>query len=396
MLSTAIIIERTSIRLGGAERSVSELAQELKAQGVDAQILAAAGKPGENVSILCSEQDNHRTSLKTFEAAIEHHLSQNHYDIIHSTLPLGCADIYQPRGGSFKEAMLQNAASYSNPWVRLWKQKSHFLNFRRTAFLQAESRLCADHQQTIIAALSDYVKQQFVRHYHLPERRIAVIANGINPNRPADPQKSQAFRRGILDQVPAAIRDKAILLFFAATNFRLKGLREAIIALSKAIDHTPQCPAVIVAAGSNKISSYQRLAGQYRVSGRIVFCGPQQETATAMTACDAAILPSWYDPCSRFILEALATGKPVITTALNGASEQYEAGRHGFIIQSPSDIDAMTKSIADLANPDTIHRLTDNIVADGLKERVSITRHVRQLLDLYGIIIDRKKGRHGS
>jgi len=36
MLSAAIIIERTSIRLGGAERSVSELAQELKAQGVHA------------------------------------------------------------------------------------------------------------------------------------------------------------------------------------------------------------------------------------------------------------------------------------------------------------------------------------------------------------------------
>ncbi|MBN2514120.1 MAG: glycosyltransferase family 4 protein, partial [Sedimentisphaerales bacterium] len=125
------------------------------------------------------------------------------------------------------------------------------------------------------------------------------------------------------------------------------------------------------------------------------FCGPQQETVTAMAACDAAILPSWYDPCSRFILEALAAGKPVITTAFNGASEQYEAGRHGFIIQSPSDINAMAKSIADLANPDTIQRLAGNILADGLKERVSITRHVRQLLDLYRVIIERKKGRHG-
>ncbi|MBN2513606.1 MAG: glycosyltransferase family 4 protein, partial [Sedimentisphaerales bacterium] len=299
MLSTAIIIERTSIRLGGAERSVSELAQELKTQGVEAHILAAAGKPSENVTILCSQQDTHRTSLKTFEAAIERHVSQHHYDMIHSTLPLGCADIYQPRGGSFKEAMLQNAASYSNPWVRLWKEKSHFLNFRRTAFLRAEARLCADNQQTIVAALSDYVKQQFLRHYHLLESRIAVVANGINPNRHADPQKSQAFRRGILDKIPNEIRDKAILLFFAATNFRLKGLREAIIALSKAIELCPQCPAIIVAAGSNKISAYQRLAGQYRVGDRIIFCGPQQETVTAMAACDAAILPSWYDPCSR-------------------------------------------------------------------------------------------------
>jgi len=394
MLSAAIIIERTSIRLGGAERSVSELAQELKAQGVHTQILAAAGKPGEDVRILCSQQDRRRTSWNTFETAIKQYLSEHPFDIVHSTLPLGCADIYQPRGGSFKEAMLQNAASYSTPWLRLWKEKSHFLNFRRTAFLRAEARLCAEHPQTIIAALSEYVKQQFLRHYHLPESRIAVIANGINPNRPADPQKSQAFRRGILDKIPTQIRDKAILLFFAATNFRLKGLREAIISLSKAIELCPQCPAVIVAAGSNQISAYQRLARQYRVGDRILFCGPQQETATAMTACDAAILPSWYDPCSRFILEALAAGKPVITTTFNGASEQYEAGRHGFIIQSPSDIFAMAKSIADLANPDTIQRLAGNILADNLKERVSISRHVRQLLDLYKMIIERKKGRH--
>jgi hypothetical protein len=58
----AIIIERADVELGGAERSVSELAEAIGAIGCDTHILAARGKAGkENVHILCGGLPGKRT-----------------------------------------------------------------------------------------------------------------------------------------------------------------------------------------------------------------------------------------------------------------------------------------------------------------------------------------------
>ncbi len=55
--------------------------------------------------------------------------------------------------------------------------------------------------------------------------------------------------------------------------------------------------------------------------------------------------PTYYDPCSLVVLEALACGLPVITTAQNGASELMTDGREGYILTTP---DAQGELIAAL------------------------------------------------
>ena len=118
------------------------------------------------------------------------------------------------------------------PTVRCWKRSTHVLNFRRTAFLRAEKKLCLPGHHTIVAALSDYVRQQFVRHYGLSDQRIALIPNGIQVNRAVDVSYADAFRRDVLSRLSSDIRPNAVLFLFAATNFRLKGLRELLLAFA--------------------------------------------------------------------------------------------------------------------------------------------------------------------
>jgi glycosyltransferase involved in cell wall biosynthesis len=392
MTSVALIIERTITALGGAERSIAELAEELARQGIDVHILAAAGRPAENTAILCSGNPRKRTSFYTFEKALRQHLSKNHYDIIHSTLPFDFADIYQPRGGSYKEAMLQNTASFSSPAVRRWKRYTHVLNFRRTAFLNAEKKLCSTGHKTVIAALSDYVRQHFISHYGLTDQRIVTIANGVNTAHLVNTSYADLFRRQILSSLSPGIQDKAVLFLFAANNFRLKGLRELILAWAGTIKNDLSVPAVLVIAGSDKPALYQKLARVKGMDSHIVFCGPQKDAFSALSACDAAILPSWYDPCSRFILEALALAKPVVTTQFNGACEQYQANRHGFVLDNPASIEAMSNAIRALCHSQTRIDFATAIRQDDLKEKISITRHVGQLLKVYDIICTQKKG----
>ena len=69
-LKVAIVIERADIALGGAERSVFELAPALTARGLDVEILVAKGQTkAKNIHILCADAGGKRTSYSAFEKA---------------------------------------------------------------------------------------------------------------------------------------------------------------------------------------------------------------------------------------------------------------------------------------------------------------------------------------
>ena len=140
----AIVIERANISLGGAERSVFELAPALSARGFHVHILAAKGQTkARNVHILCGKTPGKRTSYLAFEEALRTHLSQNQYDIVHSVLPFHFADVYQPRGGTYAEAIFRNAVSYQNKVIEWYKRLTTFGNLRRTTLLHSERKLCS-------------------------------------------------------------------------------------------------------------------------------------------------------------------------------------------------------------------------------------------------------------
>jgi len=390
MMRTAIIIERTSVRLGGAERSIAELTQELTRRGIDVRILAASGQAGPNTTVLCGG-GNKRTGLNTFAKAIKAYISDNRFDIIHSTLPFDFADIYQPRGGSFKEAMLGNAASCSSAFLRTFKRITHFANIGRTACIRAERRICRPEGRPVVAALSEYVKQQFIRYYNLPPQRLVVIPNGVSIDNGIDAEEAQKFRNSILRQTNLPEKSEAVLFLFAANNFRLKGLRELLSALSQALKKNSALPAVMIIAGSNNPASYKNLCGKLGLSGRVVFTGPLDSVTAALCAADAAVLPTWYDPCSRFILEALALSRPVITTRLNGAAERYVHNRHGYVIENPADTDALAEAVATMCQASIRAQMRSAIEADNIRGAVSIGNHVDKLLELYQNILKGRK-----
>ena len=127
-MKIALIIERADIELGGAERSLFELSSALRSASVDVEILAAKSScKAKHITTLCDELPGKRTALSEFENAVKRHLSKNSYDIVHSFLPFDFADVYQPRGGSYPEAVIRNTASYHQPALRLLKKATAFL-----------------------------------------------------------------------------------------------------------------------------------------------------------------------------------------------------------------------------------------------------------------------------
>ena len=381
MFNVAIIIERANVELGGAERSISELCAQFNQIGVRATILAAKGdSKSEHVKILCGDLPGKRTSLKTFENALREHFKDNHYDIVHSILPVDCCDVYQPRNGTYIESIIQMARCYANPVMRVFKRLTHFTNIRRMEFLNAEKRLCRNPKITV-AAISNYVRSQFKNHYALPDNRLAMIANGVNVNKPFEPKQSEQLRRQILEKVGMNPDENPAIFLFASYNFERKGLRSLMHALAQMNDQPRK--AILAIAGKGKFKKYESLAKKLGISNKIAHMGILSPIQEAFAVCDAIVMPTYYDPNSRFILEALAFGKPVLTTRFDGSSECFEHKKHGFIVDDPANIQQITEGLVFLADPTNISAANQAIIDDNLKYKVSIERHCKELLELY-------------
>lgn len=383
----AIIIERANIALGGAERSVFELSTAISALGLEVNVLAAKGQTNaKNIHILCQDAPRRRVYYFTFAKALKKHLAENHYDIVHSVLPFDFADVYQPRGGSFTEAVLRNAASYQNKLLESYKRITAFANLRRTILLRAEKKLCSNPDGPVIAALSEYVAEQFKQHYGTNDDRIVVIPNGIKINRQVNTGRADKLRSQILIQLGLKEADNPVFFLFVANNFRLKGLTCLIKAMQLASQNNTERKAYLIVAGHDRAHKYRQLAKKLNVHKKIIFLGAVRHIQNALSIIDAAVLPTFYDPSSRYILEAIAADKPVITTKFNGATDLFVNDRHGKVIDTPENIPALAQAISYFTNTDNITKASEAIVADNLKEKISITRVAKQMISLYNTL----------
>ncbi|MEJ2649982.1 MAG: glycosyltransferase family 4 protein [Sedimentisphaerales bacterium] len=357
-LKIAIIIERADIRLGGAERSVLELRAALSALGHSVDVLAAKGQAtGRNIHILCRSDAGKRMNFFTFGKTLREFLAENKYDIIHSVLPFEFADVYQPRGGTYAETIVRSAASYQNKFVEFYKKTFSVANSRRTTLLRAERKLAQASDGPVIAALSRYVAEQFREHYGTDSRRIAIIPNGIKIAKQHDTSQAYKLRTEILMQI-ASQKQK-------------------------------ERKAYLIVAGRDKKKKYYHLANA-TAPRNIIFLGSLGNIHDAMSIIDIAVLPTFYDPSSRFILEALAAGKPVITTKYNGACDLFADNVHGKIVDDPQDASALAEAMVFFADTKNITNASQAIAQDNLQEKISISRAAKQLTELYASILEKK------
>ena len=391
----AIIVERANIALGGAERSVFELAAALSGLGLKVRILAAKGQPNtKNVHVICRDELGSRVSYSIFAQALKEHLSKNNYDIVHSVLPFTFADVYQPRGGTYAESIQRHIASFQNPFLETYKRITAWTNLRRSILLRTERQLARRTDGPVIAALSEYVAEQFKRHYGTDTRRLIVIPNGVKTDKRINREQADRLRAQILTRMRVRESDHPILLLFVAHNFRLKGLGVLLKAMALTVHRNTKRKCCLVVVGSDNTRKYRRFAKRLdmAISGpRIVFLGHLSHIQGVLSISDVAVLPTFYDPSSRFILEALAAGKPVITTKFNGATDLFVDHRHGRVIDRPENVDALAEAMSWFADSGNIQKASQAIVEDNLKEKVSVSRVARQLMTVYESIL-RKKG----
>jgi UDP-glucose:(heptosyl)LPS alpha-1,3-glucosyltransferase len=81
------------------------------------------------------------------------------------------------------------------------------------------------------------------------------------------------------------------------------------------------------------------------------FAGVCPEIRGAFFAADFLVHPTFYDPCSLVVLEAMACDLPIITSRFNGASELMSSLQEGFVVSDPHDHEQLAGCLAKMLDP---------------------------------------------
>jgi len=390
-MKIALIVEKFSSRRGGAERSTWELAQALTELGHEVTLLAGSiqfdsrANPAFALKEIPAGGINRTQRWRNFERELARHLRQANYDIVHSMTPIMQADVYQPRGGSIMHSSRRHSLSYGNEIIKGLKRATSGLNLSRRVHIDSEKRICTASDGPVVAALSDYVAEQFKADYALDDNRLRVVRNGVQVEPLRDEQARQQGRklRSLYDREG----DLAWFLF-AAENLRLKGLGWLIRAASAAMNQRQDFQRdfrVMVVGGT--WARYWRQTQRLGLDQRVLFMGQTQQMAALINMCDAVILPTYNDACSRVVLEGLAAGKPAITTRYNGAAEFLGQGRYGCIVDQCDDVDELARALLRICDRRQQQQMCQAIEADKLWQQVGMARHARELVQLYQSLI---------
>lgn len=93
------------------------------------------------------------------------------------------------------------------------------------------------------------------------------------------------------------------------------------------------------------------------IEGTISYLGYTNNVIDKIREADCIVLPSYYNEgLSRVLMEALAMGKPIITTNIPGCKETVDNGMNGFVIP-PRDIAALVESMETIINMENYQRI---------------------------------------
>lgn len=181
-----------------------------------------------------------------------------------------------------------------------------------------------------VIAVSQRVSRDLFRCYRA-KKDVSVIYHGVD---------AKAFQSG-----PCG---GEVNTFLFVGDFR-KGVKTCIRAISKLPTGTLRC------VGSTPPGPYAAFARELGVEDRVRFSGPTDEIASSYRCADALLLPTPYDAFGMVVLEAMASGLPVIVSREAGAAELITHGENGLILDCVDELPQLMQSL--LSDPALAARL---------------------------------------
>jgi glycosyltransferase involved in cell wall biosynthesis len=236
----------------------------------------------------------------------------------------------------------------------------------------------AFHQAKIIIAVSEKVATELV-NIGVPRQKIRVIVNGVD---------LEEFIPGVTSRSLWGLPENVTLALFAGD---IRTPRKNLDTVLQALKKVPNLHLAVV--GDTQGSPFLELANNLGISKRVHFLGYRRDIAKIMQAADFFVFPSRYEACTLVLLEALASGLPVITATATGGAELVTP-EAGIVLSETDNVDSLAASLSVLVSDRSLRQQMGE-VARTIAQQHSWLKMAQNYLDIFEeLIINEKHSSH--
>ena len=382
----ALNFRRIDPARGGAETYVVDLCRRLIHAGHEVDVFAGLWKAGAlppEVHLRRIESPGWTRWQRTWSFAANSELALRemdaHYDCTVGFINTWHHDVLIPQGGVQSATLEANSKRFPAGWRRGAYVLGKRANPKAWVYDAIERRQYDPSRSARVVAVSRMVKGHLERHHGVPPERIHVIPNAIDAGRLAVADPS-SVRRGFREEV--GLKSDDLVALFVGHNYWLKGLNPLLLAMFERLRRDPDArPIHLLACGGGDPSPFRSMVRDLGLGGVVHLLGFLPDIRPCFRASDFFVLPTYYDPCSLVVFEALACGLPVITTACNGAGELITEGREGFVVTSPDARGPLADALDRMAHDGARRTMAGQ--AERLGREQSFDRHVSRLIEVF-------------
>jgi UDP-glucose:(heptosyl)LPS alpha-1,3-glucosyltransferase len=387
-MDIALCYESVLPNRGGAETYIGDLARRLARDGHAVHLYASRW----DAAALPAATHYHRLEVPggprflrpwRFGAACEAALKNRPHDVTVGFDKTWGQDVLYPQGGLHAASARHNLLKFGTRWERTLAAAGKWCDPAAWSFARLERKQYLGPHRPLVVVNSHMVRRHFEEHYGIGSESVRVVRSAIDPLRFAADDR---LKRRQDEREKWGVSPDETAGLFVAMNYRLKGLAPLLNAVAWIPRGNPFRLAVV---GNPKVGRYQRLADRLRISDRVLFLGHRGDPKDAYFAADFLVHPTFYDPCSLVVLEALACGLPVITSRYNGAAELLSPPADGMVIGDPHDAAALAAALT--AMTDRAYRTAASQAARATGNRWTFEHHYRALLDVFGEVRKTKR-----
>lgn len=229
----------------------------------------------------------------------------------------------------------QEKASKAQPgdYLRRVHRKAYYALL--TAF---EGRIYTD-RNTSLAAVSQRTADHLTQYFQRTDVRL--IPNGVDTREfsisARTSRRGEARRR-------LKFREADFVLLLIGNDWLVKGVPAMLAVMAQ----LAELPLHFIVAGNDAAGSFHEMAKRLGIFERCHWEAPRRDVIDFYAAADTYVSPSHEDSFGLPVVEAMACGLPVITSAHTGVSALIRDGVDGFVMSDPDDTPALVRTIEHL------------------------------------------------
>ena len=202
-----------------------------------------------------------------------------------------------------------------------------------------------------ILCVSNYIKSHIIEKLNVNAERVIKLENCIDTNK-FNRKMAAEEKNNLKNKYSIKCEDQ--ILLFTGRFTREKGIKELLAAIS-AIDRS-DIKLLVVGSfffDTDIKSDFEIEIKKYveNIKDKVIFTGyvPYEEINKIYAIADVAVIPSmWEDPAPLTIIEAMASGLPIITTDSGGIPEYAKDGCALILKRDENIVQNLKKAIIDL------------------------------------------------